>query len=67
MDWKIREGYLSEAFPHRFPLVLGWEFAGEVAAVGYAARRFDVGDKVHPCLHCLSWYCAFAIPPKRHS
>jgi NADPH:quinone reductase-like Zn-dependent oxidoreductase len=45
VDWKIREGFLSRAFPHHFPLVLGWEFAGEVAAVGYAARRFDVGDK----------------------
>ncbi|HFC92147.1 MAG TPA: NADP-dependent oxidoreductase, partial [Leucothrix mucor] len=30
LDWKIREGYLAEIIPHKLPLTLGWDFAGEV-------------------------------------
>ena len=47
VDWKIREGMLEGLFPHRFPLVLGWDAAGTVAAVGTAVNNFEVGDKVY--------------------
>jgi NADPH:quinone reductase-like Zn-dependent oxidoreductase len=30
VDWKIREGMLEGLFPHRFPLILGWDAAGTV-------------------------------------
>jgi NADPH:quinone reductase len=46
VDWKIREGMLEGLFPDRFPLILGWDAAGTVAAVG-AAVTVQVGDKVY--------------------
>jgi NADPH2:quinone reductase len=47
VDWKIREGMLEGLFPHRFPLMLGWDAAGTVAAVGPSVTGFEVGDKVY--------------------
>lgn len=47
VDWKIRKGLLKQAFPHEFPLIPGWDAAGTVHALGKAATRFEVGDKVH--------------------
>lgn len=47
VDWKIREGLLNDMFPHRFPLILGWDLAGVVEAVGHSARRFAPGDAVY--------------------
>jgi NADPH2:quinone reductase len=46
VDWKIREGFLEKRLPHRFPIVLGWEAAGIVEAVGTGASRFRRGDAV---------------------
>jgi NADPH:quinone reductase-like Zn-dependent oxidoreductase len=46
VDCEIREGRLRDAFPHRFPLVLGWDVAGVVEGFGDGARRFRRGDKV---------------------
>lgn len=47
VDWKIREGLLKDMFPHHFPLILGWDMAGVVEAVGHSARRFQPGDQVY--------------------
>lgn len=47
VDWKIREGYLAEVIPHTLPLTLGWDFAGEVAAVGQHVEKWRVGDAVY--------------------
>jgi NADPH:quinone reductase-like Zn-dependent oxidoreductase len=47
VDWKIREGYLSDLFPHRFPLILGWDLAGRIDRVGAEATRFHPGDPVY--------------------
>ena len=46
IDWKIRQGYLKNAMPARFPLTMGQDFAGEVAETGNNARHFAVGDRV---------------------
>jgi NADPH2:quinone reductase len=47
VDWKIREGMLKEAMPHRFPLILGWDAAGVIGAMGINVKRFHAGDKVY--------------------
>ncbi len=47
VDWKIREGYLAEVIPHTLPLTLGWDFAGEVTAVGQNIEKWRVGDAVY--------------------
>ncbi|SEK66453.1 NADPH:quinone reductase [Roseateles sp. YR242] len=46
LDWKIREGYVRDAFPLELPTVLGIELAGVVEAVDPGATRFQVGDRV---------------------
>ncbi len=47
VDWKTREGYLKDLFPHKFPLILGRDAAGIVTKVGKSARKFMIGDKVY--------------------
>jgi NADPH:quinone reductase-like Zn-dependent oxidoreductase len=47
VDWKIREGYLTEFIPHKLPLTLGWDFSGEIAAVGTNVKKWRVGDAVY--------------------
>ncbi len=47
VDWKIREGYLSAAFKHNFPVILGWDMAGTIETVGTAVKGFVPGDKVY--------------------
>jgi NADPH2:quinone reductase len=46
VDWKIREGFLQEMLPHQFPIIPGWDLAGEVLMVGESVSRFKVGDRV---------------------
>ena len=46
IDAEIRAGLHQQARPHGFPLVLGWDAAGIVEALGRGAGRFSKGDKV---------------------
>jgi NADPH2:quinone reductase len=46
VDWKIREGWLKDLFPHRFPLIPGWDAAGIVERIGPGVTRFRVGDEI---------------------
>jgi NADPH:quinone reductase-like Zn-dependent oxidoreductase len=50
IDWKIRQGRLRLLMPARFPLVLGFDVAGEVAAVGPEVADFAPGDPVFAML-----------------
>jgi NADPH:quinone reductase-like Zn-dependent oxidoreductase len=50
IDWKIRQGRLRLLLPARFPLVLGFDVAGEVAAVGPEVAEFAPGDPVFAML-----------------
>jgi NADPH:quinone reductase-like Zn-dependent oxidoreductase len=45
-DADIREGWYPEGEP-RFPLVLGTDGSGTIAAVGSRIRRFKLGDRVY--------------------
>jgi NADPH:quinone reductase-like Zn-dependent oxidoreductase len=68
VDWKVREGRLREAFPFHFPLILGWDLAGEVEKVGPAVTWFRPGDKVYGYgrRHELQWgtYAEYATLPE---
>jgi NADPH:quinone reductase-like Zn-dependent oxidoreductase len=46
VDWKIREGHLKQRMPHQFPLVLGWDVAGQIVAVGVGVDRSRIGESV---------------------
>ncbi|KLN52640.1 NADP-dependent oxidoreductase [Variovorax paradoxus] len=56
IDWKVREGFVREAFPLQLPAVLGIELAGAVEALGLGASRFRVGDRVMGPLGGLGAY-----------
>jgi NADPH:quinone reductase-like Zn-dependent oxidoreductase len=46
LDWKIRKGQLRLVLPAKFPLIPGFDLAGEVEAVGPEVTRFAPGDAV---------------------
>jgi len=56
LDWKVREGYVRDAFPLQLPAVLGIELAGVVEALGPGASRFRIGDRVMGPLGGLGAY-----------
>lgn len=45
IDWRTRTGQMRRD-GQQFPLVLGWDVAGVISAVGAAVRHFQVGDAV---------------------
>lgn len=46
IDWKLREGYLAQMMPWDFPIILGWDVAGEIAEVGSEVKDWQVGQAV---------------------
>lgn len=45
-DLAVASGYLNGMMEHRFPVVLGKDFAGEIDAVGDGVTDYAVGDRV---------------------
>ncbi|HEY9643371.1 MAG TPA: NADP-dependent oxidoreductase [Coleofasciculaceae cyanobacterium] len=49
-DWKIRQGYLQDKFPFSMPLILGYDVAGVVEAIGTDVISVVPGDAVFAML-----------------
>src|SRR5437660_5478233 len=47
IDWKVREGHMKDFWPHKFPLILGWDLSGVVEQLGRGVSRFKIGDEVY--------------------
>src|ERR1700719_1631554 len=47
IDWKVREGHMNDFWPHKFPLILGWDLSGVVEGRGKEVSRFKIGDEVY--------------------
>ena len=47
LDWKVRQGSMRIVRRDRFPLILGYDLAGEVEAIGAEVSRFAPGDAVY--------------------
>lgn len=54
IDWKIRQGLFECVFDHAFPVIPGWDAAGEIAALGPGVDEFSIGDAVYA-------YCRKAV------
>jgi NADPH:quinone reductase-like Zn-dependent oxidoreductase len=46
VDWKIREGYMKEKTPYKFPLTLGWDVSGTIEKAGSLVTIYKEGDVV---------------------
>ncbi len=47
IDWKIRKGMLQLITGNRFPMILGFDLAGEVVEVGAGVTQFKAGDLIY--------------------
>jgi NADPH:quinone reductase-like Zn-dependent oxidoreductase len=47
IDWKVREGHMKDFWPHKFPLILGWDLSGVVKELGRGVSQFKIGDEVY--------------------
>src|SRR6266478_7165509 len=47
VDRRVREGHMKDFWPHKFPLILGWDLSGVVEELGRGASRFKIGDEVY--------------------
>ncbi|MCA1326369.1 NADP-dependent oxidoreductase [Herbaspirillum sp. alder98] len=56
LDWKVREGFVRDAFPLELPTVLGIELSGVVEEVGPGVTGFSRGDRVMGGLGGLGAY-----------
>jgi NADPH:quinone reductase-like Zn-dependent oxidoreductase len=70
VDWKTRSG--STPFQRdsaQFPLILGWDVSGEVAAVGPGVTNYAVGHAVYGMIRFpnpAGTYAEYVIAPSSH-
>ena len=65
VDLDIRAGGLAGSFPHRFPIIPGWDVAGVVETAGPAVVDFAPGDEVFGCVRRddVQWGTAAELVP----
>jgi NADPH:quinone reductase-like Zn-dependent oxidoreductase len=61
LDWKMRKGRMRWMKPARFPLILGYDVAGEVEAIGAEVTHFEPGDAVHAYTAQGGGYAEYAL------
>jgi NADPH:quinone reductase-like Zn-dependent oxidoreductase len=47
IDWKVREGHMKDFWPHKLPLIPGWDLSGVVEEIGTGVSRFKKDDEVY--------------------
>jgi 2-desacetyl-2-hydroxyethyl bacteriochlorophyllide A dehydrogenase len=67
IDWKIRQGMLKVMTGNKFPMILGFDVAGEVVEVGTNVTNFKTGDAVYAYLDPVpgSAYAEYAAVSER--
>lgn len=70
VDGKIMQGLLKDRLPHHWPIILGWDGAGTISAVGKEVKNFKPGDKVYAYFRkpTVQWgtFCQFSCYPAEH-
>ncbi|MBD0269741.1 MAG: alcohol dehydrogenase catalytic domain-containing protein, partial [Cyanobacteria bacterium Co-bin8] len=54
VDWKIRKGLLKPLTGKQFPMILGFDVAGDVIQIGNGVTRFRPGDTIYARLDQLA-------------
>src|SRR5689334_23062910 len=61
LDWKARDGSVSEYLPVSPPFILGADVSGVVDAVGPGVTAFKVGDEVFGQIGLLGGFAEYAV------
>jgi len=69
-DLALARGYLKDMIEHRFPVVLGRDFAGTVDQVGEGVTQFALGDHVFGFVVTqplsAGGFCEYVVVPEDH-
>ena len=61
LDWKARDGSVSEHLPQSPPFILGADVSGVVDSVGPGVTMFKVGDEVFGQIGLLGGFAEYAV------
>ncbi|KFM66812.1 Synaptic vesicle membrane protein VAT-1-like protein, partial [Stegodyphus mimosarum] len=62
LDVMLRQGAIDN--PPKLPVIMGFELAGEIVAVGEGVPDFQIGDHVAALTDCKAWAELAAVPTK---